>query len=295
MLQPMLAGTLKNLNALRYPILASPKLDGVRAIGTPQGLMSRSGKLIPNRHVQMLFGKSCEAGFDGELIVGEPTDPACYRTTMSGVMREDGEPPVTYYVFDTLAAGERVTFKPRLDYAKRYGKNIPCVRVLHHILIRAEEELLRYEEVCLGKGYEGVMIRDPAGPYKHGRSTEREGWLLKLKRFADSEARIVGAVELCHNMNPAKTNAMGHTERSSHKASKFGAGMLGALQVVDLQTGMDFDIGTGFGEALRKELWVQHAQGQLVDRIVSYKYFPTGSKDRPRFPVFKGFRDPRDL
>jgi DNA ligase-1 len=151
------------------------------------------------------------------------------------------------------------------------------------------------------------MIRSTAGPYKFGRSTEKEGWLLKLKRFEDSEAVVLGCYELMHNANEATKDELGHTKRSSHKANKQGRGTLGGLHVRDLKTGVEFDIGTGFDDALRAELWSLHqlnvalqvpakfSAGAVVGRVAKYKFFPTGSKDKPRFPVFLGFRDSIDM
>ena len=53
--KPMLAATLEPPFAVKYPVLVSRKLDGIRA--TIQGcvVLSRSLKPIPNRHVQQLF------------------------------------------------------------------------------------------------------------------------------------------------------------------------------------------------------------------------------------------------
>jgi DNA ligase-1 len=63
--------------------------------------------------------------------------------------------------------------------------------------------------------------------------------------------------------------------------------------VKDLKTGVEFDIGTGFTESQRQLLW---AQGDnLMGKIVKYKSQPTGVKDKPRFPVFLGFRDKVDM
>lgn len=138
-----------------------------------------------------------------------------------------------------------------------------------------------------------VMLRHPDGPYKHGRSTAKEGWLLKVKRFEDSEARIIGFSELMHNANEAKRNELGHLERSSKKAGKQGAQVLGSFIVKDLKTGVEFDIGTGFTASQRQELW--NVGDNLLGRIIKYKSQPTGVKDKPRFPVFLGFRDNRDL
>jgi DNA ligase-1 len=56
-------------------------------------------------------------------------------------------------------------------------------------------------------------------------------------------------------------------------------------------TGVEFEIGTGFTEADRRELWVAPPIGNLV----KYKYFAYGVKDKPRHPVFLGFRSPIDL
>lgn len=53
--------------------------------------------------------------------------------------------------------------------------------------VKNADELAAYEEVCLAAGCQDMMVRDPAAQYKGGRSTEREGWLFKIKRFADAE------------------------------------------------------------------------------------------------------------
>ena len=50
---------------LRFPVLASPKLDGIRAYVKDGVVLSRQNKPIPNDHVQSLFSKY--EHFDGEL------------------------------------------------------------------------------------------------------------------------------------------------------------------------------------------------------------------------------------
>lgn len=96
-IRPML-GINADLDKIKFPVYASPKLDGVRAIITEEGVMSRSGKRIPNKHVQELFKHL--VGFDGELIVGDPTASNVFNTTTSSVTRIEGTPKVTLYVFD---------------------------------------------------------------------------------------------------------------------------------------------------------------------------------------------------
>jgi DNA ligase 1 len=154
------------------------------------------------------------------------------------------------------------------------------------------EELDAFEAKQLEKGLEGVILRKPDGIYKCGRSSTNEGILLKLKRYEDSEAEIIGLEQLLSNQNDATTNALGHTERSSHKANMKPMGVLGALNVRDLKTKVEFSIGTGFDADTRKELWEMR---NIIGKIVKYKYFASGSRDKPRFPVFLGFRDKRDM
>lgn len=290
MVDLMLAGKITNLEALRFPLLASPKLDGIRATVLNEDVISRNNKLIRNRFVQQTFGLNIFEGFDGELIVGDPTSPSCFRDTSSGVMSEDGQPDVTFYLFDHC--GEIYKdhpFKKRLNDLKSLITDCkhPRVKVVPHLTIKTLDELLRYEEVCLGKGYEGVMLRDPEGPYKHGRSTEKEGWLLKLKRFADSEAIILDSIELRHNLNEKGADG----KRTSHAAGKVAGGVLGAWLVRDVKTKAEFEVGTGFTAAQRVEFW--RMRNRLKGRMITYKHLLTGGKGNiPRPPcVFKWFRE----
>lgn len=291
-MKPMLSATCGALGGLAYPLLASPKLDGVRALCLPGvGLVSRNLKPIPNRHVRRCLSDLCLTGLDGELILGDPASPSVFRDTASAVMSHDGEPPVKLHVFDMhgLSAG----FSARLNYIGSLSgiTQHPHVVLVPHVLIKREAQLVDYEQECLRQGYEGVMLRHPDGPYKQGRSTLREGWLMKLKRFNDGEAVVVDCEERLHNANAATTNALGYTERSSHKANMLGRGDLGALVVRAVNgpyEGMTFRIGTGFDDAERADLWTK--KRAILGAVVKYKYFPTGSKEAPRFPVFLGFR-----
>jgi len=151
--------------------------------------------------------------------------------------------------------------------------------------------VLSMHEAMVAQGHEGLILRDPEGLYKQGRSTPAEQGMIKVKMFSDSEAVVLNVVELMHNDNEATTSEIGLTKRSSHKANKRHSGMMGALQVRDIHTGVEFEIGTGFTEADRRELWVAPPIGNLV----KYKYFAYGVKDKPRHPVFLGFRSPIDL
>lgn len=63
--RPMLSATVTEVAALRFPLLASHKLDGIRALVLGGVVVSRNLKPIPNRHVQALFGRREYEGLDG--------------------------------------------------------------------------------------------------------------------------------------------------------------------------------------------------------------------------------------
>lgn len=269
----------------RFPVLASPKLDGIRAVNINGALFSRKMKPIPNPFVQRLFGIEFLHGLDGELMVGTTFG------TSQAVMRKRDEPlNVTWNIFDKW--NDPRGFQDRFMELVPYSL-YPQIKIVEHVRIDTQDELDAYEAKCLGEGYEGIMIRDPQGPYKQGRSTNREGWLLKVKRFVDSEAEIIGFEEEMRNTNEAQVSETGHTKRSSKQEGLVGKDTLGSLIVKDVVTGVEFNIGSGFTAEQRSSLW----QGRefLYGQIVTYKFQPTGIKERPRFPIFKGFRDKDDM
>ena len=289
-MKPMLAASVTTIEELngRYPFFASPKLDGIRAIVIGGVLVSRNLKPIPNAFIQAQLPLNHMEGIDGELIVGKPYDKDCFRTTTSGVMSADGEPDFAFYIFDRQTAA---------PFGQRFRdiKNIKHkrIKVVPQVTITDSFELHTYEEQMLERGFEGVMLRLPSGKYKEGRSTLKEGWLMKLKRFCDSEAVILGFEELMHNNNEKTLESGGKAKRSSHKAGLVPMGCLGNILVRDIISGVEFGIGSGFTQADREMYWA--TKEDLKGKLVKYKYFPTGSKDKPRFPVFISFRHKDDM
>lgn len=283
--RPMLAKDC-DLEKLRFPLLASAKLDGVRAIVQDGVVLSRSLKEIPNRFVQEKF-RHLEH-YDGELIFGPPTAKDCYRRTVSAVMgsTEEGA-SVNFWTFDHIEH----PLRPYTERIKLRKHAVGAFKLDQHV-VTCINTLLAFEEKMLNLGYEGLILRDPNAPYKYGRSTVNEGYLLKLKRFTDDEAEIIGFVEREHNGNEATTNELGRTKRSSHQANKTGRGDLGAL-LCRTSEGVEFSIGTGFDDGLRATIWGN--RDAYLGKFAKYKHFVIGSKDKPRFPVFLGMRDEKDM
>jgi len=293
--KPMLASP-ADLNKLTFPCLVSPKLDGVRALVKDGVVLSRSLKPIPNEYVQRLFGRPELEGFDGELIVGSPTAEDVFHVTSGAVRRRDGMPFVRFFAFDMHDMHMPTPYTSRrMELADRSCRH-PFVELVSEFQVESLKGLELVEEECLKRGYEGVMVRAPEAPYKYGRSSAKEGYLLKVKRFQDSEARVLGVVERMHNENEATVSELGRTKRSTHQENLVPAGTMGALYVQDIHTGKKFHIGTGFSAEERAWFWERRQSGNLfVNRLVKYKFFPVGVKDLPRHPTYLGLRNAFDL
>lgn len=299
MFKPLLASQIDDFTKIRFPVLGSPKLDGIRAFTMFEGLVSRNMKHIPNRFTQDRFNKPEYLGLDGELIIGDPYGEKVFARTTSGVMSQDKtDLDVKFYVFDIPHI--QAPFSVRMNKLREHCQYLEHVVVIEQVLLSTIEELIAYEAEQVALGYEGIMIRDPQGKYKQGRSSVKEGILLKVKRFEDSEAEIIGYEELMKNTNEATKDAFGRTKRSSHKANMVPMGTLGAFMLRDLKTGVEFNSGSGLNEIPgdplnRHELWARLQNGEMMGDIWVYKYFPVGVKDKPRFPILKGPRSRIDF
>ena len=292
--KPMLAIDYEEAE-LKFPYFGSAKIDGIRCVVIDGEARTRTMKPIPNEYVRAWFKKHADLldGLDGELTIGSLTGPGLFQRTTSGIMSYRGMPQFTFNVFDVVDhVGDR-PYKDRLAELKKRAKKFPRnVVVLEQIEIKDRNVLTHFERVAVNAGFEGIMLRAVKSTYKQGRATVKENSLLKVKRFCDSEAIVIGVEEQMHNGNVATKNELGHTKRSTAKAGLKGKGTLGALIVKGAKgqpfAGIEFNIGTGFDDAMKQALWDKRKG--LTGVVVKYKFLESGVKDKPRHPVFLGFR-----
>ena len=292
--RPLLAASIDNeeqLKTLSYPMVASPKIDGIRVLCHPTlGPCTRSLKPVRNKYVNSVLSNPLLRWLDGEVVVG-PISAIDVFNRSTAIMAGDGEPPFTYWVFDSFL-NKDTTYVYRLSNVhEAVGMLGPpgelVVKTLPFLQVHSPLDILRCEEQWLSQGFEGVMLRSPSGRYKFNRSTLKEQILLKLKRFQDTEATVVGFEALERNQNEARTNVLGLTERSSSKEGKVADSTLGKL-LVEHPSFEPFSIGSGFGSSLRQEIWDN--QSRYLGQKVKFKYLPIGTMHKPRHPIFLGFR-----
>lgn len=286
MKEPMLAcATIPDLHTeVEYPCLIQPKADGIRTVAINGVSYSRKMKPIPNKFIQKWFYDNQLHGIDGELMVRGD-----FNKVQSAVMSEDGEPDFYVLTYDFWDSSEPYTermneLQANVDDIKINPERVVMIdtRVAH-----CPEQAEEYLQDFIDQGYEGGMLRKPSGKYKQGRSTFKEGYLLKLKRFLDDEAVVIGYEEKMTNTNTKETDERGYSKRSSKKKGLVPANTLGSLQVE--WKGVIFNIGSGFNDEQRKEIW--NNREKYLGKLVTFRFQELSSYNVPRFPTFKWFRE----
>ncbi len=311
---PMLASDWRE-GKVKYPCLISPKIDGVRALNRNGKLLARSLKSHENKHVTQVFSLPEFHGFDGEMILGDnPVAPDLCRLTSGAMRRHDSVDTFTWWLFDYVTEEtEGLPYMERMAALEKYVycdlANHPLIKhiaIVATSLVHNEKELLEKDSKYLDIGFEGSILRDPKGLYKHGRSDGKmQVW--RIKRFLDSEFIIDEIIEGESNGNEAVTNELGRTERSTHQENMTPNGLVGSFKgrlikdVLDPQSGAiiipaDTEIVVSAGKLtheLRKFYFEN--QSEVIGQIGKFKLFPKGTKDKPRFPVFDSIRSKEDM
>ena len=261
------------------------KIDGMRCIMLKESgsvtFWSRQGQKIDG-----LVDLEEEAKYfpdnlclDGELIA-DVGNPDTYKDTMKRARNKDAEKHgLKMMVFDCMSAEEFRNQHAINAYHKRRDL-LDCVFngtwFIHDfkyfeklpILYRGTDtsKIIELLEEQTSKGEEGVMINVCDAAYEFKRTNQ----LLKVKKFQDTEVKVIGFQE---------------------GTNKY-AGTLGAL-VCEYKCST-VDVGSGFSDALRDEIWAN--KDAWLGKIITVKYFEetynsaTGLPSL-RFPVFIRVRE----
>jgi len=253
-----------------------PKLDGIRCFAIVEGnsvlLFSRSGKLITNfdgtigKELKKL-GPGC---YDGELMGKDFTElmRQAYR-------KEDIDVQDTYLaLFDYLPIEEWKSSSASMSCHERYETLLdklaestadlsilqPIERV-HVDPIYSEIKSMHDEYITLG--YEGAMIKDLESPYIFGRGYET----MKMKEFNDADLAIINTIE-----------------GTGKHSGKLGS-------VVVCFNGVDVQVGSGFSDDLRQQIW--NDRERFIGKIIEVRYQEVTPDGSLRFPTFSCFRNDR--
>lgn len=299
------------LYKVRFPCYVQPKFDGWRIVILNGRALTYKLKPIPNNHIRTELEKIFK-GIRYYLIDGEgllADEKATYQDIQSAYSTVEGKPDFRLVLFDCIRAdGYMYNYQTRLIHLELIRDHISDwpdrayrhnnIELIHYYHFQANDniDLTEQTEHWIEQEYEGAIYRQKHGEYKFGRSTLNDQYLLAYKPTIDAEARIIGFTVQETNMNEAELDEHGHTKRSHSKAGKVKTNLLGSFKVEGINgrfKGVKFEIGTGFTELRRKKFYLEWENN--LNKIIKYSYQDIGSKDKPRMPVFKGFRSEEDL
>ena len=279
---------------LQYPLMGSPKIDGIRAM--PQQGVVLSRKLIAFRSIQAQAEYSDVSDLDGEMGEGCITDYDLCNRTYSHLMAFNKPGDLSFHVFDCFAPRFlELPFIERYDESCRRVENYKGpgnVQVVPQKLIKNLDELLEFEAGVLALGFEGVMLRDPFAPYVQKRCTANEGIIFKLKRFKDDEGILLDIEAGTDNVNEQVRDNLGNAKRSKARAGLVASNQVGTL-IVNFK-GELIRVAPGRMKHDERENVLAYSE-LYIGRIVKFRHFPHGAINVPRFPRFIAWRDPIDM
>jgi hypothetical protein len=276
------------MEKLKYPVIATLKKDGIRAIKLGE-LASRTLKRIPNISIQKRAEK-IEKYIDMELF-----NPDLQYDEIESIVMSKEHPDsdkIEFHLLDYYTGyAPSMRYIDRLRSAMDWAISFRYEDVIcpNTFLCHTPLELLNVFRSCEQQEGEGICFRTLNSPYKQGRSTLKEQYLIKLARFVRDELTITGFKEQMMNTNAEKRNALGYMNRRK-TVGGVGKNTLGAF-ICKAKDGTTVDVGTGVGltDKLRKDIWTN--RDCYFGKQITIKHKPHGAKNKLRSPIFVGFRE----
>ena len=284
--------------AIRYPQLASTKMDGFRLINLcGEHLLSPALKPFPNmgmtRHLES-FLNFCR--HNRIVTDGEFWSPTLTFQQLQSIVRSQHAPipdDLKYHVFDMMTEHEWDNdFEG--EFLNRYLNYSQTLQGFENVVpveqwqVNSAAEAETFFNGQLENGQEGMILRQPQARYKHGRTTLKQDGMWKFKEFLTHDAVIVG-MEQGEKMRAdleRGTDVLGRLERTYRQADYEPSGMCGAF--VCKQEGVDgtFKVkpGKGHDNALKFQWWSSYSRypEKWHGTHLEYKFMPHGTMDKPR-------------
>jgi len=260
----------KRLAKWRTPYIVQPKYDGIRCRAIPLNvqvpgqsahllLSSEENPIFSVPHINIELDRlALTAELDGELYCHGMSFESITSITSRTVNLHDDCKEIKYHVFDIV--NDQPQMKRALIIENLRGLS-PLIEVAPFYLCENLEDVLRAFDNLVNSGYEGIIVRHPDAAYERKRSI----FVMKFKPKKEDEYEIVGFQE--------------EVDKEGHPKDTLGA--------ITCRSGDGnvFNVGTGFSDDQRRQLWEARniLQGQTA--IVKYQHI-SSANHVPRFPVF---------
>ena len=292
---PMLAKTFdKPLKEKDFPIFTQPKIDGVRVLVDfdGKGEMRFSSRARNDfTYLKDIFNSVLDSIFeslqtftsidktnlvlDGELSIKNKDGVDDFQTTISAVkkvkggLKDDAKENLkmcifTFFTKETTPSSS-LTFSSRSETMFKINetfKGQDKIIFVQTDVISSPDEIEKKHGEYVSSGFEGLMIYLKNGIYEPNK---RSSFLLKYKKFNDSEGKIVGV--------------------------RAGKGRESNAAMVDIEVSKGVVITMHpKGEIKEREEWLKNPS-LVLGKMMTYTFQGLTAKGIPRFPVAVAIRD----
>ena len=257
-LLPMLAKDFKKeKDKIKFPCFVQPKLDGMRALGSAENLISRTGKVIDTlSHIDLSDLE--DVILDGELYA----HGISFQENMKLIKkyRPGATEQVKYHVYDIVmdapfSLRTAILLNTVLEIYSEKIEVVPSYKVFDF------GDIDRLHQQFIASGYEGTIIRHSDEGYQVNK---RSSQLLKYKDFLDEVYEIVDVV----------------TSESRPEQ--------GVIVCLCKKTNQTFNTGMKFSHEQRENILKN--KGEYIGEMAEIRFFEYTDGGLPRFPVCVGVR-----
>lgn len=284
----------KTVQNIEYPAVVQEKLDGMRVNFIVEGkkldVRSRNGKAINlNGYLAREF-VTLSAGrnymFDGELLVldkeGKEYLPrkegnGIVNKAMKGTLPIEDIRRIVVVLWDVVELSsfkegiEKDPYRDRYNYLKSIvGKlNSNMVRLVSTLNVDTFDEAQAFYSNVIKEGGEGTILKNWSSPWENKRSKHQ----IKMKVENECDLKIVELME---------------------GEGKY-VGKLGSFVCESADGLLRVNVGSGFSDAQRDQLWDRNNVGKIVAVKYNEKITSRGRDEVRLFlPIFIELRDDKD-
>ena len=286
----------KLVDKVKFPALVQLKMDGMRfnaivqhnETGSSVDYRSRNGKeiqLLGNLDEEFIkLSNGIDCVFDGELLVksdGKILD----RQTGNGILNKANKGTISAKeaamvhatVWDVIPYAYFVDAYCPVIYSSRFDSLCALIdmhkpskiQLVNNWEVENLDTAQALFEELLQRGEEGIILKDKSGVWEDKRAKHQ----IKFKGELECDLKIVAVEE---------------------GTGKY-AGMLGAIICESADGVVKVNVGSGFNDEHRKQLWKE----KLVDKIVAVKYNSRiknkAGEESLFLPIFVEIRDDKDV
>lgn len=294
---------------IKYPIVYEEKIDGIRCVAVSDG---NRVKFYSRKGFEFETGMDCFAEQILKMAPGFPmvldaefrafkynkNDATCVKHKngnwkfeyAKGISRRKVIPSkeiATYfklYIWDVVpydyfvSQGKEGSCAPLGDrkiqlhalFHRHEGEEFPNLEEVSGYVARGKAEIDAFMQKMKEQGLEGCMLKPIDLKYSFSKNWN----IIKLKHFVEADFRIIGATEAA-------------------KGTKY-EGLLGSLTLATDDGKLKTNMGSGFTDLDRAELWNEFLSGRLTGRIVEIQLKDITADGSIQLPTLIRFRDDKD-